>query len=298
MLSSTIHQLAPAPRPVPLRLACRAVLGLTGGLGAVFLLFGMVFVWIFAGDFDPVSDIQLALSKETTQGVITRVSATNTNENDVTVYRYEFSFRARDEGSYTGASYRAGSTWSAEERVTIEYVPSDPDIARIQGARRATMPVWAAVLVFIFPAIGAVFFISSTLRGAKQVRLLRHGELAGADIISQHPTGTSINDVPVMAYVYEFPASDGESYLGQSRALPTGRVGDEAKEPVLYLPWNPRKSTLVDTLPTRFPLQVDEFGHWIGGVTVWSIVWVTLIWLGIAANAAYFLWRVAGRFLP
>jgi hypothetical protein len=116
--------------------------------------------------------------------------------------------------------------------------------------------------------------------------------------VSEQATDTTINDVPVMAYVYEFPASDGESYLGRSKALPTGRVGDEAKEPVLYLPWNPRQSTLVDTLPMRYPLDVDEFGQWAVGERMWPIVWVTLIWLGIAANIAYALWRLASGLVP
>ena len=155
-----------------------------------------------------------------------------------------------------------------------------------------------SVLVLIFPAIGALLFFSATVRGWRQARLLRHGELSAAEIMSEEMTNTRINNVPVMAYVYEFPASDGESYLGQSRALPTGRVGDEEKEPVLYLPWNPRRSTLVDTLPMRFPLDVDEFGQWAAGEKMWPIVWVTLIWLGIAANVAFALWRLFGGLLP
>jgi hypothetical protein len=154
------------------------------------------------------------------------------------------------------------------------------------------------LLLLVFPAVGTALFYSATLGGWRQTRLLRHGELSEADIVSEHMTGTRINDVPVIAYVYEFPASDGESYLGKSKTLPAGRIGDEAKEPVLYLPWNPRQSTLVDALPVRHPLDVDEVGQWAVEGNAWSIVWVTVIWLGIAANAAYGLWRIFGRFLP
>jgi hypothetical protein len=273
------------------------MLGLTGILGAIFLLFGMLFVWIFTWGFDPIGDVRLTLSRETAQGVITRVSATHSSENDVTVYRYGFSFQARDGASFTGESYYAGARWSAEERVTIEYLPSNPSVARIKGARRATMPFWVVLLVLVFPTIGSAFFISSTVRGWRQVRLLQHGELAGAEIVSERATNTSINDVPVMAYVYEFPASDGESYLGQSRALPSGRVGDEEQEPVLYLPWNPRRSTLVDTLPIRYPLDVDEFGQWTAREKAWPMVWFAVTWVAIAANVAFALWRLAGSFL-
>ena len=298
MLSRRISQLAPPPRPVPLRLACRAMLGLAGGLGAVFMLVGMVFAWVLTTGFDPIGDLQLALKVETTQGVITRITETNTTENDVTVYRYDFSFRTPSEESFTGTGYIRGRRWSAEERVTIEYVPSNPAIARIQGTRRSMAPFWVILLVLIFPATGALLFFSATVGGWRQARLLRHGELSEAEIVSEEMTGTRINDVPVMAYVYEFPANDGESYLGRSKALPTGRVGDEEKEPVLYLPWNPRQSTLVDTLPMRHPLDVDEFGQWVAQGKAWPIVWVAVIWIGVVANAAYGLWRLFGSFIP
>ena len=155
MLSRRINQLAPPPRPVPLRLACRTVLGLTGGLGAVFTLIGTSFAWVVTADFDPTGDLLLALRAHTTQGVIMRVTETNTTENDVTVYRYDFSFQTPSEESYTGTGYTRGRRWSAEERVTIEYAPSNPAIARIRGTRRSMVPFWAILLVLIFPAIGA-----------------------------------------------------------------------------------------------------------------------------------------------
>jgi len=84
-------------------------------------------------------------------------------------------------------------------------------------------------------------------------------------------------------------------YMGKSKSLPSGRIGDEAREPVLYLPRNPKRSTLVDAIPLRHPLDVDEFGQWQTHESVWPIVWYTLIWIGIAAHAGYALARAFGR---
>jgi hypothetical protein len=125
--------------------------------------------------------------------------------------------------------------------------------------------------------------------------LLRSGRIAGAQIISENATGTSINNVPVIAYVYEFEADDGESYMGKSKSLPSGRIGDEVQEPVLYLSRNPKKSTLVDAIPLRHPLDVDEYGQWRTSEGVWPIVWYTLIWIGIAAIALYALAHALGQ---
>jgi hypothetical protein len=273
------------------------MLGLTGSLGAIFLLSGMLAVWIFAGDLQPISEARLALSTATVQGTVTNAWATHASENDETVYAYEFSFRTPDEKGYTGRSFTTGQRWRVEDRVSIEYVPDDPSIARIENARLSRFSL-TSLFVFIFPSIGAAFFAASTIKGWQQVRLLRHGEIAGAEIISQQATGTRINNAPVVAYVYEFEAHDFESYLGKAKALPSGRIGDEAKEPVLYLPWNPRQSTLVDALPLNYPLDVDEYGQWMTHGGVWSIVWYILIWLGIAANVAYAAARTLKEVLP
>jgi hypothetical protein len=291
MLSNRIDQLSSPPRSVPLRVACRAMLGRTGGIGNIFLLVGLLATWLFIGELHPIAEARLTLSSATAQGTITRAEPTNTTVNDVTVYRYHFTFRTPNEETVTGQSYTVGQEWSAESRVTIQYVPTDPSIARVKSSRLSAAPLWA-IAVLIFPATGAALFLSATVSGWKQTTLLRHGEVTGARIISQNPTGVSINDVPVIAYVYEFPAGDGEEYMGRSKSMPSGLIGDEAKEPVLYLPWNPKRSTLVDAIPLRYPLDVDEYGQWVTHEGVWPIVWCTLIWAGVLGSVAYAIVRM------
>ena len=292
MLSNRIEQLAAPPRPVPLRVVCRAMLGRTGGIGAIFLLAGLLATLLFVGDIRPIAEVRLLLSSTTTTGTITSVEPTNTTVNDVTVYRYQFTFKTPNEETFAGQSHTVGQVWSPEDRVTIQYVPAKPSIAKIEGTQLSTAPMWVAFLMLIFPGTGAALFLPASISGWKQATLLRHGEVSGAKIISQSPTGVSINDVPVMAYDYEFSTADGEEYTGSSRSMPSGLVGDEAREPVLYLPWNPRRSTLVDAIPLRHPLDVDEYGQWMTHENVWPIVWYTLIWAGVLGSVAYALLRM------
>jgi hypothetical protein len=292
MLSDRIGKLASPPRPVPLRVACRAMLGITGSIGAIFVLAGLLPTWLFSGDIRLVGEARLALSSATAQGKVTRVTPTNVSVNDETVYECQFTFRTPDEQTLTGQSYTIGQEWSVEDRVTVQYVPAKPSIARIEGSNLSTAPIWAALMMLLFPASGLALFIPATVRGWRQAMLLRNGQVTGAQIISEQATGTRINDVPVIAYTYEFRAGDGESYLGSARSLPSGLVGDEAREPVLYLPRNPKKSTLVDAIPLRYPLDADEFGQWIARESVWPIVWYTLIWIGILGSVVYALARM------
>jgi hypothetical protein len=207
MLSNRIAHLAPPPRRVPLPVACSAMLGLTGGIGAAFLIMGMLFVWLFVGD--------------------------------------------------------------------------------------PQAPLWV-LFVLIFPIVGAALFTAATVRGLRQVSLLRRGEVAAAQKISQRATNTSVNDQPVIEYTYEFRAGDWQIYKGASRAIASEEIGDEVGEPVLYLPSNPVVSVLVDALPLRSTLDVDDAGQWMSYEGIWPVVWCGLAWLGIVAHALYGLVRLFG----
>jgi len=206
-LSNRIARLTPPPRRVPLPVVCSALLGVTGGIGAAFLIMGMLFVWLFVGGLDA--------------------------------------------------------------------------------------PLWVS-FVFIFPIVGAAFFVTATVRGLRSAVLLRYGALTGARRVSERATNTSINDQPVIEYVYEFQASDRRVYKGASRAISTEEVGDEPMEPVLYLPSDPRQSVLVDALPLRFTLDVDEAGEWVSYEGIGAVVWFVLAWTGVLAHVLYGLYRLLG----
>ena len=92
MLSNRVSRLAPPPRPVPLPVVCSAMFGVTGSLGAIFLITGLVFTIVFTQGYRPVDEMRLALSQTTARGIITSVSETNSTENDVPVYEYGFAF--------------------------------------------------------------------------------------------------------------------------------------------------------------------------------------------------------------
>jgi len=205
MLSNRIAYLAPPPRRVPFPVACSAMLGMTGIIGAAFLILGMLFVWPFVAD--------------------------------------------------PATLLRAG-------------------------------------FVLIFPIVGAAFFVTNTVRGVRQVALLRHGRVAGARKVSEQATNTTVNDQPVIKYIYEFQAGDGRTYQGTSKAISSEELGDEDVEPVLYLPSNPEQSVLVDALPLRSTLDVDQDGQWVSYESVWPVVWLGLAWMGILAHAMYGLSRL------
>lgn len=279
MLSSRISRLAAPPRPVPLSVACSAMLGgPTGTVGAIPLIGGLVFMLIFSRGFRLTDEIRLALSKATTQGTVTVASWTNATENQSPIYRYEFTFSTPREQNVTSTCYTTGQMWSVGDRVTIEYVPEKPSVARIQGARRSIFPPLALEIVLIFPVVGMGMLGASILQGWRQITLLREGQVADARLLSVQPTNVRVNNQPVLEYVYEIQTADGETFTGVSKALPRECVGDEEREPALYLPSNPYRSTLVDAIPLRYTLDVDETtGQWIARERPWRVFVFALV---------------------
>jgi hypothetical protein len=268
--------------------------GITGLLGAIFLISGLAFSLIFTAGYRPLDDIRLATEGTTARGIVNEVSGTNSTENDVPVYSYRFTFTTRDGGRVTGVSYTTGWRWDVEDTVTVEYVPDLPYIARIQGARSSTFSPWV-LFVLVFPAVGAVMFLSAAVGGLREVELLRFGEVADARIVSSRPTGATVNDVPVMEYTYEIVTSAGEVFDGKDKSLLTDRIGDETAEPALYLRSNPRRSTLVDAISLKHPLDVDGLsGEWQSQGSPIVVVLYAAAWLAAIGLGGFFLASITG----
>jgi hypothetical protein len=294
MLSNRISNLAPPPRPVPITVVCSAMLGITGVIGAIFLIAGLLFTLVFTSGYRPIDDLRLALSRTTARGMVTGVSETGATENDEPVYIFEFAFTTSREEKMTGRSYFTGKRWSVEDAVAIEYVPEEPAIARIKGARTSTFAPWV-LFVLIFPAVGVALFGSAAIGGLRQVALLRHGAVADARILSTRPTGTTVNDTPVLEYSYEIRTGAGEIFNGSAKALSSDRIGDEENEPALYLPSDPNRSTLVDAISLRYPLDVDGLsGQWVSKEGYAKVVLSFLIWAAAIALMGYGILRSFG----
>jgi hypothetical protein len=285
VFSQRINRLVPPPRRVPLPTACAILTGLLGLVGAIFFSFGMLFVWVFGSMIHPIDEWRLSHAYAKAPALIETVKVTNARENKVKVYEYGFRFQPGDGLPVNGSCYTTGQTWKEGDRAVVHYLPGNPGVARLEGARISVFSSWILLFLFIFPMVGLCLFIAPLVPGIKKMNLLRQGEITGAIKISSSPTNTSVNNVPVMKYSYEFRDRLGGLYTGSSRALPTANIGDETSEPILYLPSNPRQSMLVDALSLKYPLEVDEEGNWHHRGSVKPVFVFLLSWFLILIHA-------------
>jgi hypothetical protein len=248
-------------------------------------------VVIFSGDVRPLDEVRLGSATTTATATVTEVNETNSTENDEPVYEYRFTFRTKNETDVKGTSYSTGRIYTTGERVPVTYLPDKPSVAQLQDTRHTEFPWWTILLAGIFPFIGGVMLLAGALTGWRQIRLLALGRLTYARWINVTPTNTSVNDQPVMKYAFEFQAEDGQTYQGNSKSLPKAQLGDEANEPVLYLPAHPDRSMLLDAVPLRYSLSADGSGQWVSDGNPWPILWSGLIGLGVLGSLIFVVTR-------
>src|ERR1041385_642528 len=173
----TMPVVSRSPRAVPL--STRLVVlfgGVLAPFGWFFFGFGMVFVWIFAGNADWSSLISFHGQLETATGKLTSSEQTHFTEGGskhsrgtpVYAYHYKFNFGGAD---YEGVSYRTGGGSREGASVTVEFPAGDPACSRIRGMRRAPFGLVVA-FVFLFPAVGLAVVLPGLWSGWKSVRLL------------------------------------------------------------------------------------------------------------------------------
>lgn len=161
-----------------------------------FVLLGSVVV-----DFSEFVKFRGAL--RTVQAEITGTDETNIEVNDEKVihcfYRYEV-----DGQTFDGACYDQGEEYGLGDRVTVEFPPEYPELARIVGARRGAVPTSVLPLIGIFPTVGLIVTIPGLPSGRRALRLLRFGTLARGTLQSKEPTSMVINDQPVYKLTFTF----------------------------------------------------------------------------------------------
>lgn len=136
--------------------------------------------------------------------------------------RYTVTFRFTDPRGETvrGSADLDAQTWDRlVERGAIEvvYLPASPLTYRVLGQSRAN-----AVLVFLFPSIGAVlaavggFIVVNALRqrGIRR-ELMRSGAIAAGTVFDVGPGNLRINGIPQWELRYRFQDSQGRAHEGK-----------------------------------------------------------------------------------
>ena len=118
---------------------------------------------------------------------------------------------------------------------------------------------WPALLVpLLFPLIGLTFMAIGLKKGLHGIRLLRRGVTGTGRLVSKKATNTQINHQTVYELTFEFTTAWGQKAKATARTHETGRLEDEAEEPLVYDPGDPSGAVMLDDLPGR--PRLDDLG--------------------------------------
>ena len=290
MAFGNIYNLAGPPRSVPLSVRLRILLGgFLNQFGWIFFGFGLVFVWAFTLNADLTSWYRFRGQLETSEGKVIDCKKTLYSEGGskhskgTPVYEIHYDFTTADGTEYKGLSYITGKQFELGQKVTIEYPQGKAQTSRIKGMRQKPVGLFG-IFPVVFPMIGLLFIIRGIKKGIKANRLLTLGEQTTGRLKSKERTNTKVNKKPVFKLTFEFNTPEEMTYETLVKTHETGKLEDQAEEPLLYDPVHPSYAVMLDDLPGNPRIMENgtiQAGSAAGTIMLLIIPLATIIGHGI-----------------
>ena len=178
------------------------------------------------------------------QGQVVNVESTGSSVNDVTVYKNTFRFIVDNEKEYIQYSFTSGYIYKPGDRVTINYISSNPYLAVIAGARYSVFGI-GVIFVIILPIAGFFMLIKNWPRNfGKYIRLLKYGKLSTGKIAYRKKKGNKYQ------YFYKYRDDNNKARIG-TYTIKKPDFGDTGKKvPILYISGIRECSELIDSAVT------------------------------------------------
>ncbi len=246
----TKQVLSRPPRHVPLSTRLAVVFGgaLAGTLGWWFLFLGTLGASLVL-KAELVEELVMTVAPtEVVPGKVLGSAPTSASMNNQPIYRVRFEFTPKEGRALRAAGYVVSGPPPTGSPLSVEYLTLDPKVARPAHGMRSRVGLWG-VLVLVFPTIGALFVVPAVLRGIRNVRLLAEGEVAKARRSALRPLNMAVNRRQVFEYEFTFEDRQGQLHSTTLKSVRRPELEDEELEFVLYDPWNPEWSCVLDNLP-------------------------------------------------
>ncbi|MEJ7807087.1 MAG: DUF3592 domain-containing protein [Telluria sp.] len=228
------------PRPLPLKARRQFVSGL--GLSIGFALCALSLLFLFIYQWHSHAARQFRDDDPRVSGVVTDVQRpTNTRgtpSSDTKTYRFSY--------EVDGKIYEArhdSTDYLKTDNVTVQYVPEDPQLARIEGLDR--LGSWIFLIFVVGAGLPGLLFIYYCVSEARRkIRQVKYGVITSATVVR--------NDLPGGGFTRElqFVAQDGRAY-GIAPGLHMGILQEGARMDVFYERDQPANATLLDKVEPK-----------------------------------------------
>ncbi|HJN17981.1 MAG TPA: hypothetical protein QGH10_20955 [Armatimonadota bacterium] len=252
--SRRIPSLKQPPRRVPVWVQVQCVLGrLSVQLGWTGVLVGLAGTWALL-DVDWTDSAFKRHGTVTVDGIVTEVRAPLRGRDAPRPTAHEFRFTDDEGNIQTGTAYSLHPSFEEGDRVPVTHAVGKPHICRIDGMSASDTPWELATAALAMLPFGLWGCIHGSISGLRDRELLIRGKLGKAELISIELAGGGIHEL-----VFEFEIDSGYAYRATVVTENVDALRDDPREPILYLPRNPRHAAMFDVLPGR--PAIDNAGN-------------------------------------
>ncbi len=223
--------------------------GVKGIIGWAFFLMGALITTVFASLTDWSTLFSFSDDDPITTGIVETTRFTNSSVNDLPVIAVHFAYKLPSGEAHTAVSYSEGEIYKENEEVEIQYVASEPHLAKIVGLRAGEFGFWPMFITLPFSVIGLIFIIITFKSGKQSIRILENGKIGYATFIGKEATGSRVNNQIVYRMFFEFSDENEKIFQVSAATHSIRKLMDESFEKVIYLPKNPSEAVLLDGLP-------------------------------------------------
>jgi len=230
--------------------------GAYGLVSLIILLIGSILTFFLINDIDFAEIKYLNDNVLVGTGVITEIFETGTTINDETVYGYDYIFLSPI-GDLNWTSYQLGYHYKIGDTVEVEYNTVRPDVNRIKGMNNTPGGIFS--LLFMLPFfVGIVWSMVNIKSGIRKFQILKIGEFTQTVFLRRESTPFRLNDRRVYKYVFNFTDKFGEEHQLKSNTNNPEKFEPTEKVIAVYDPQDPKRSFLVDSLPTGIPYYIKR----------------------------------------
>ena len=224
-----------APRKLSFTLKAFNMLGgKTSKIGWIILTVGILITGVLLPFVDYQSAVISIKPTELTVADLTDVKKTFWSLGETTLTQYSYSFKDKQDKTYTGKSYSAKENLPKLPKMAIKYVVKNPKISVIEGMRPAVFPL----PMIIFPALlllaGLLLILFKYQKGRAVNKLLKYGQITWGKVSSKEETKEKINGKPVYKLTIEYTDVDKKPNKIIFSTHRVDKLSSEQTEPVFY----------------------------------------------------------------
>lgn len=228
------------PRPLSLRTRLGFFGGFSFWFGIVFSVIGLLFAFIYLGAAH--ASRQFRDNDPRVSGVVTAAHTPDnhrgTSTSRFTTYHYRYVVDGR-----TFEAEQSSSDHVPTDQVIVQYVPSDPELSRIEGIDTAGSS-WLLTFVVGFGVPGLLILYFGAGKGLRDIRRIRYGIVTMAKVVRKELPGAGFTRE------LQFTTADGHLYQ-VAPGKHTGVLQEGESMPVFYEAGHPADAVMLDKVEPR-----------------------------------------------